>query len=126
MIWQIQSAMAGHYGESHVRQRFTDYISRFTRLASYHEFSQTGQTKIGYPTIGYRDGQLGSGTVFSDESAKSREMRSNVHRIEAWRKTKSYKLYAKVGLAHLTPSIFLRELMISIAICQGSELSGDA
>ena len=94
---QIHTAMAGHFGEAHVRQRFTDYISRFVRLASYHEYTQTGQTRIGYRSVSYNDGQLGSGTVFADEASKSREMRVNINRIEAWKKTKSYKLCSKVS-----------------------------
>ncbi|ORX40101.1 docking domain of Afi1 for Arf3 in vesicle trafficking-domain-containing protein [Kockovaella imperatae] len=97
----IQSAMAAHFGEAHIRQRFIDYISRFVRLASYHEFIHTGQTRIGYRSITYSEGQLGSGTVFADEASKSREMRSNVHRIEAWKKTRSYKLCAKDWARHM-------------------------
>ena len=89
--------MASHYGECHIRLRFTDYISRFTRLAAYQEFAHTGSTKIGYPSVLYRDGQLGSGTVFADESIRQREMWANGHRIDAWRRTKSYRLYTKVS-----------------------------
>jgi hypothetical protein len=33
-----------------------------------------------------------------DDAARIREMRSNGHRIDAWRKTDSYKLYVKVSL----------------------------
>lgn len=89
--------MQSHYGEPHIRLRFTDYLIRFIRLASYHEFIHTGSTKIGYPTIPCKEGHLGSGTVFGDDQSKSREMWGNGYRIEAWRKTKSYKLYVKVG-----------------------------
>jgi hypothetical protein len=88
--------MASHYGEAHIRIRFTDYLSRFVRLAAYQESIHTGSTKIGYPSIGFRDGALGSGVVFADDSARQREMWTNGHRIDAWRKTKSYKLFAKV------------------------------
>ncbi|WVQ96709.1 hypothetical protein IAU59_003816 [Kwoniella sp. CBS 9459] len=93
---EILAAMASHYGESNIRLRFTDYLNRFVRLAAYQEYTQTGTTKIGYPSVPYRDdGILGSGTVFADEQTKSREMWANAHRIDAWRKTKSYRLYAK-------------------------------
>jgi hypothetical protein len=39
---------------------------------------------------------LGTGTVFTDDTQRQREMRSNGHKIDAWRKTDSYKLYVKV------------------------------
>lgn len=32
-----------------------------------------------------------------DDLARQREMRSNGHKIDAWRKTDSYKLYVKVS-----------------------------
>ncbi|WWD18448.1 hypothetical protein CI109_102900 [Kwoniella shandongensis] len=92
---EILSAMASHYGEANIRLRFTDYLNRFVRLAAYQESLHTGTTKIGCPSVSYREGQLGSGAVFADEAAKQREMWANGYRIDAWRKTKSYKLYAK-------------------------------
>ncbi|WVQ71892.1 hypothetical protein IAR50_001434 [Cryptococcus sp. DSM 104548] len=92
---EIAGAMASHYGESNIRLRFTDYLHRFVRLAAYQEYAHTGSSKIGYPTIHYHDGQLGSGVVFADEHMKQREMWANGHRIDAWRKTNSYKLYTK-------------------------------
>ncbi|OCF42058.1 hypothetical protein I317_04145 [Kwoniella heveanensis CBS 569] len=93
---EILAAMSSHYGESNIRLRFTDYLNRFVRLAAYQEFTQTGTTKIGCPSVPYRDGGvLGSGAVFTDEQTRSREMWANAARIDAWRKTKSYRLYAK-------------------------------
>ncbi|WWC70797.1 uncharacterized protein I206_104749 [Kwoniella pini CBS 10737] len=95
---EILSATTSHYGESNIRLRFIDYLNRFVRIASHQEYSQTGSTKIGYPSISFRDSNpntLGSGVVFADEQGKQREMWANVHRIEAWRKTRSYKLFAK-------------------------------
>lgn len=96
-IEEILSASTQHYGESHIRVRWTDYISRFVRLAAYQEFMHLGSTKIGYPYTMFRDGHLGSGVVFIDDSLRQREMWGNVHRIDAWRKTKSYRLVQKVG-----------------------------
>ncbi|WWC88583.1 uncharacterized protein L201_003495 [Kwoniella dendrophila CBS 6074] len=93
---EILSATTSHYGESNIRLRFIDYLNRFVRIASYQEYVSTGTTKIGYPSIPYREnGNLGSGVVFSDEQSKQRELWANMHRVEAWRKTSSYKLYAK-------------------------------
>lgn len=93
--------MSSHYGESNVRLRFTDYLNRFVRLAAHQEYSHTGSTKIGYPTTTFQNGQLGSGVVFADDQMRQREMWAHGHRIDAWRKTNSYKLFAKVGIALL-------------------------
>lgn len=93
----ILTAMNNHFGEAHIRLRMVDFVSRFVRLAAYQEYQQTGVVKIGYPSIAYREGRLGSGVVFADETTKQREMRVNTHRIDAWRRTRSYKLYAKVS-----------------------------
>lgn len=99
LIWQITAAIATHYGEAHIRLRFTDYINRFVRLAAFQEFSHMGTTKIGYPSMAFRDARLGSGTVFSDDAMRQRELSVNGYRIDAWRKTKSYKLCAKASHA---------------------------
>jgi hypothetical protein len=95
---QVLSAMSQFQGEASIRLRFTEYIKRFTSLASYQEYSHTGRTKIGFPPTTFRNGQLGTGTVFADDMARQREMRSNGHKIDAWRKTDTYKLYVKVSL----------------------------
>lgn len=90
----VRSAIEYHYGESLVRVRFAEYVTRFVRLASRYEEEITGTTKIGYPSSVYVENAarpLGSGIVFNDESLGMRELTSNGHRIEAWRKTTSYK-----------------------------------
>lgn len=93
----IITAISNHFGEAHIRLRMVDFVSRFVRLAAYQEYQQTGVVKIGYPSVPYREGRLGSGVIFVDEPTKQREMRANAHRIDAWRRTKSYKLYVKVS-----------------------------
>jgi len=40
--------------------------------------------------------------VFADDMARQREMRSHGHKIDAWRKTDSYKLYVKVSHRHIS------------------------
>jgi hypothetical protein len=79
-----------------VRMRFTEYVSRFVRLASRYEEEVTGSTKLGFPSSSFveilgRSPQLGSGIVFSDEGTCLRELSANAQRIEAWRKTNSYQ-----------------------------------
>ena len=108
---QVLSAMSQFQGEANIRLRFTEYIKRFTSLASYQEYSHTGRTKIGFPPITFRNGQLGTGPVFTDDMARQREMRSNGHKIDAWRKTDSYKLYVKVSFHYLLIPISRRWLM---------------
>lgn len=91
-----------HYGESHVRARFTEYTARFVKMAARYEEDILGMTtEIGYPTIAYSESptggpQLGSGLVFSDEAAGARELAANASRIEAWRRTESYQRWKHV------------------------------
>ncbi|KAI0792369.1 docking domain of Afi1 for Arf3 in vesicle trafficking-domain-containing protein [Abortiporus biennis] len=95
----IAAAISMHYGESHVRARFMEYCARFVRLAArYEEEVLNSITSIGYPTAGYseRPGEnprLGSGLLFIDDAAGARELSANSSRIEAFRRTESYKLF---------------------------------
>lgn len=77
--------------------RFTEYVTRFVRLASKYEEETTGITRIGYLTSNFVEGtmerhaQLGSGIFFGDEASCIRELNANAHRIHAWRSTNSYR-----------------------------------
>lgn len=98
-IEDIKSAIEYHYGESLVRARFTEYVGRFVRLASRYEEEATSVTSIGYPSAPFMDGtssrpQLGSGIIFNDDALGLKELAANHHRVEAWKKTNSYKYYA--------------------------------
>ncbi|KAK7448818.1 hypothetical protein VKT23_013548 [Stygiomarasmius scandens] len=111
-IEDIKSAIEFHYGESLVRVRFTEYVTRFVRLASRYEEEAFKTTKIGTPTQMFQEGtptrppQLGSGIVFNDEQAGMKELVANAHRIEAWRSTNSYKYYQlDIVKAHATNPI---------------------
>ncbi|KAF9236644.1 docking domain of Afi1 for Arf3 in vesicle trafficking-domain-containing protein [Melanogaster broomeanus] len=90
-IDDIISAIASHFGETLVRMRFTEYVTRFMRLASRYEEIASGSTKLGYPSASYVDGSLGSGIVFPDEAAGLKELAANASRIEGWRRSKSYQ-----------------------------------
>ncbi|RDB24706.1 Protein mesA [Hypsizygus marmoreus] len=95
-IEDIRAAIEDHFGESLVRTRFTEYVTRFVRLASRYEEEVTGSTKFGFPSSSFteipgRPPQLGSGITFSDEATCMRELTANAQRIEAWRKTNSYQ-----------------------------------
>ncbi|KAG5639106.1 hypothetical protein H0H81_006695 [Sphagnurus paluster] len=95
-IEDIRSAIDDHFGESLVRMRFTEYVTRFVRLAARYEEEVTGLAKIGYPSSVFtevpgRNPQLGSGIAFNDEVTCMKELTANAQRIEAWRKTNSYQ-----------------------------------
>ena len=102
MSFQITSAISYHYGEAHVRARFTEYAARFVRLAARYEEDVLGQqTTIGFPSAQYSERigdvpRLGSGLSFQDDVAGARELASNASRIEAFRRTESYQLYQEV------------------------------
>ncbi|TFK44659.1 docking domain of Afi1 for Arf3 in vesicle trafficking-domain-containing protein [Crucibulum laeve] len=94
-IEDIRAAIDDHFGEGLVRMRFTEYVTRFVRLASRYEEEITGSTRFGYSSAPFaeipgRSTKLGSGIAFSDEATCLRELSANAHRIEAWRKTNSY------------------------------------
>ncbi|KAF9258849.1 mesa protein [Marasmius fiardii PR-910] len=98
-IEDIKSSIEYHYGESVVRVRFMEYVTRFVRIASRYEEEIIGTTSIGYPNTSFVEGtstrppQLGGGTVFTDDQAGYKELSANAHRIEAWRKTNSYHYF---------------------------------
>lgn len=82
-----------------VRMRFTEYVTRFVRLASRYEEETLGKTKIGYPTAPFTDvprPRLGSGMVFTDDASAMRELTANAYRMEAWRNTNTYANYVVV------------------------------
>jgi hypothetical protein len=82
--------------------RFTEYVTRFLRLASRYEEEITGGTSFGFPSAPFTEipGQpprLGSGIAFSDEATCLRELAANAQRIEAWRRTNSYNYLKMVS-----------------------------
>ncbi|KAF9900190.1 hypothetical protein EC991_007792 [Linnemannia zychae] len=89
----ILSAIQAHYGEMVIRARFQEYVTRFVQLASQYEDQTYGQTTIGINRINTPESSkyMGTGLVFSDESARIKEIAANASRIEGWRATTSYK-----------------------------------
>jgi hypothetical protein len=80
---------------------------RLIRIAAKYEEEVYGTTDIGFPSRSFSatDDRLGSGVVFSDGSTSGqgvgvREMEANAGRIEGWRRTKSYTLFARVRLRY--------------------------
>lgn len=91
------TAIAYHYGEPMVRARFTEYVTRFIRLASRYEEDTFGSTSIGFSSTSYSDGQLGSGTMLDDSVRET-----SASRIEGWRRTASYDYYVQVRFIRLS------------------------
>ncbi|KAI0819413.1 spindle pole body interacting protein [Trametes gibbosa] len=97
-IEDVIAAIQSHYSEAHVRAKFTEYVSRFVRVAARYEEDLLGSTSIAWPTVMYteRPGEkprLGSGAYFADDAACARDLAVNASRIEAWRRTDCYKLF---------------------------------
>lgn len=106
-LHQIISAISYHFPETLIRARFTEYVTRFIRLASRYEEDTQGTTKIGFSSSPFTsipggDPQLGSGLVFVDEAMGTKELVANASRIEGWRKTIPYQYLQTVRF-----SIFL-------------------
>lgn len=97
-IEDIISAINFHFGEPLVRARFVDYVARFVRLASRYEEDVLGATTIGFPSAPFNEGpgdtsQLGTGVIFLDDVAGSREVTANSSRIEGWRRTPTHRMF---------------------------------
>ncbi|KAH8996382.1 spindle pole body interacting protein [Lactarius akahatsu] len=96
-IEDIITAINFHFGETLVRARFVEYVWRFVRLASRYEEDVLGTTTIGFPGGSFTEGpgvtsHLGSGIVFLDDAAGSREVLANASRIEGWRRTAMHRM----------------------------------
>ncbi|EGG11879.1 uncharacterized protein MELLADRAFT_32967 [Melampsora larici-populina 98AG31] len=105
----IISAITSHLGEPIIRARFTDYVSRFVRVASRWEEDHLGtssiapntklftipSTYLNTNTLEEKIEMLGSGPVFADEVLMKRELSANSARIEGWRETRSYQLHCQ-------------------------------
>ncbi|KAL8827989.1 MAG: hypothetical protein Q9191_002858 [Dirinaria sp. TL-2023a] len=92
-ITDILTSITSRHGESVIRQKFRQYIARFTRIAAAFEESVYGASAL---YVGASDadagahGVKGHGYVWVDENARGRELGANVWRIEGWRNTRSY------------------------------------
>ncbi len=98
------NAIHSHYGESMIRARFADYVTRFVRLAARYEQDTLGSTKIDFPSKMFVEGQLGSGMTFSEDAVRAKEMALNGPRIEGWRRSRSYQYYKDVGWVEHPPN----------------------
>jgi len=92
-ITDLLASIASRHGESAIRSKFRQYITRFTRIAAAFEESVYGASAL---YVGASDADAGAhdvkghGYVWPDEHARARELGANVWRIEGWRNTRSY------------------------------------
>ncbi|KAL6715597.1 hypothetical protein ACLMJK_006558 [Lecanora helva] len=89
----IANSISSRHGETAIRSKWRDYISRFTRIAAAFEESVYGASAL-YIGAAEADegahGVHGHGYVWPDDAAKARELGANVWRIEGWRNTRSF------------------------------------
>ena len=90
---RVLNSIASRHGESVIRSRFRELITKFTRISAAFEETVYGASAL-YVDASEADseahGVSGHGYVWPDEAARSRELGANVWRIEGWRNTRSY------------------------------------
>ncbi|KAF2756512.1 spindle pole body interacting protein [Pseudovirgaria hyperparasitica] len=88
----LLSSIANRHGEAAIRSRWREWVLKFTRLSSAFEECVYGASALyfGTPKDASMYGVHGHGYVWPDEASRLRELAANVHRIEAWRTTRSY------------------------------------
>jgi len=108
----IIRSIASRHGESVIRSKWRDYITKFTRIAAAFEESVYGASAL---YIGAQEadagayGVSGHGYVWPDETSRGRELGANVWRIEGWRNTRSYYSFIQ-DLAALWGRLPIRKL----------------
>jgi hypothetical protein len=92
-IEDILRSIAARHGESAIRAKWRDYITKFTRMAAAFEESVYGASAL-YVGASEADagayGVQGHGYVWPSDEVRTRELGANVARIEGWRNTRSY------------------------------------
>ena len=99
----VLRSIASRHGENVIRAKWRDYIIKFTRIAAAFEESVYGASALyigGDEADAGSAGVSGHGYVWSDETARQKELGGNVSRIEGWRNTRSYYSFIQ-DLAHL-------------------------
>lgn len=105
--------------------RFSEYVTRFLRLASRYEEEIAGSTSFGFPSAPFAEipaqlPRLGSGIAFSDEASCLRELAANAHRIEAWRRTNSHKYLIMVVSLSISMHFLYSPVMQDYSKCQSN------
>lgn len=94
----LLASIANRHGEGAIRQKWRDWVQKFTRIAAAFEECVYGASAL---YIGSHEieagtfGVTGHGYVWPDEASRMRELAANVHRVEGWRTTRSYYSYVQ-------------------------------
>lgn len=99
----LLASIANRHGEGAIRQKWRDWVQKFTRIAAAFEECVYGASALyigSHETDAGAFGVTGHGYVWPDEVSRMRELAANVHRVEGWRITRSYYSYVQ-DLAHI-------------------------
>lgn len=90
---EIHHLISSRFGEKSVRAKFRDWIIRFTQIAAAFEETVYGTSPL---WIGHEENHVlkGHGYVWDSETSKTRDLAANLHRIEGWRRSRTYQSYA--------------------------------
>ncbi|KAI1434346.1 spindle pole body interacting protein [Xylaria sp. CBS 124048] len=89
----ILKSIAARHGERVIRAKWRDWVLKFTRIAAAFEESVYGVSALHAGGDEHEQIVGGHGYVWPDDSAKQKELASNIYRIEGWRNTRSYYSY---------------------------------
>lgn len=95
----ILRSIAARHGERTIRAKWREWVLKFTRVSAQFEESVYGASAL---FVGIEEqnmlppGATGHGFVWSDDTAKNKELAGNVTRIEGWRNTRSYYSFIQV------------------------------
>lgn len=98
---EILKSIAARHGERVIRAKWRDWTTKLTRIAAHFEEAVYGASAL---YIGSESDDLtlpgagGHGFVWTDDSAKQKELAGNVTRIEGWRNTRSYYSFIQVRI----------------------------
>ena len=89
----LLQSIHNRHGEHAIRAKWRSWVLKFTRIAAAFEETVYGASALyigSHETDAGAYGVAGHGYVWPDEHARMKELAANVHRIEAWRTTRSY------------------------------------
>ncbi|KAI8816280.1 docking domain of Afi1 for Arf3 in vesicle trafficking-domain-containing protein [Fimicolochytrium jonesii] len=88
-----------HASEFTLRQKFFDYVLRFTEVASVYDRDHNGdrQSAISIQPQHVTYPEMGFGTYFASPAAKKKELGMLINRIGAWMRTRSFANYRRVS-----------------------------
>ena len=116
-IDDVLRSIASRHGEAVIRAKWRDWVMKFTRIAAAFEESVFGASALyigGEEADAGVHGVSGHGYVWSDESAKAKELAGSVSRIEGWRNTRSYYSFIQVCFLGYSRARGLRKLRVNL------------